>query len=430
VEFWQMTLPLATIPATAQRKIARRLLPFLSLVYVTAYIDRSNVGFAGLNMTRELHFSNEVFGFGAGIFFFGYCLLQIPGALLAQRWSARKWIAAVMIGWGLLASLTGFIQTSTQFNIIRFMVGLAEGGLFPAVVVYLTHWFRQEDRAKAVALFMAAIPVSNVVGGLVAGPLLRLHWLGVSSWRWLLILEGLPALIGGIATLFYLTDWPKDARWLSVDEREWIGEDLEREKHQKAMGHSHMNILQAFGKPLVLALAFSYFFTNVAGYGLIIWLPKMMQKFPGLTTGQVSLVASVPYLCAIPAMLIAGWNSDRTGERKWHAIIATVVGGVGLAISQVPGLSPLVVVAGFSIAAMGIMSYFPSFWALPTKLLSAGVAAATFGFINLIANLGGFVGPYAIGFLTDVTGTYVAGVLFLVASAIISGVILACLRVR
>ena len=180
----------------------------------------------------------------------------------------------------------------------------------------------------------------------------------------------------------------------------------------------------------MLALAFSYFFTNVAGYGLIIWLPKMMQKFPGLTTGQVSLVASVPYLCAIPAMLIAGWNSDRTGERKWHAIIATFVGGVGLAIGQVPGVSPLVVVAGFSIAAMGIMSYFPSYWVLPTKLLSAGVAAATFGFINLIANLGGFVGPYAIGFLTDVTGTYVAGVLFLVASAIMSGVILACLRVR
>jgi MFS transporter, ACS family, tartrate transporter len=277
---------------------------------------------------------------------------------------------------------------------------------------------------------MAAIPVSNAVGGLVAGPLLRLHWLGVSNWRWLLILEGIPALIGGIATLFYLTDWPQDARWLSVDEREWISDEIERENREKAQSHSHMSTLQAFGKPLVLALAFSYFFINVAGYGLIIWLPKMMQKFPGLTTGQVSLVASVPYLCAIPAMLIAGWNSDRTAERKWHAISAAFLGGAGLAISQIPGVSPLVVVAGFAIAAIGLMSYFPSYWALPTKLLSAGVAAATFGFINLVANLGGFVGPYAIGFLTDVTGTYVAGVLFLVASAIISGVILACLRVR
>jgi ACS family tartrate transporter-like MFS transporter len=260
--------------------------------------------------------------------------------------------------------------------------------------------------------------------------LLSLNWLGVSSWRWLLILEGIPALIGGVATLFYLTDWPKDARWLSEGEREWITEELERENREKEKGQPQMSILQAFGKPIVLALAFSYFSINVAVYGLVVWLPKMVQKFPGLTTWQVSLVVLIPYLCAIPAMLIAGWHSDRTGERKWHAVIAALVGAAGLAISQVPGVSPPVVVAGFSIAAMGIMSYYPCYWALPTKLLSAGVAAAAFGFINLIANLGGFVGPYAIGFLTDVTGSYVAGILLLVASAIISGVILASLRVR
>ncbi len=425
-----MTLPLAALPSTARRKIAARLLPFLSLVYVTAYIDRANVGFAGLDMTSELHFSNRVFGFGAGIFFLGYCLLQIPGAMLAQRWSASKWIAAVMIGWGLLASLTGLIQTSTEFNIIRFLLGLAEGGLFPAVVVYLTHWFRQEDRAKAVAVFMAAIPVSNAIGGLIAGPLLTLKWFGISSWRWLLILEGIPALIGGVATLFYLTDWPKDARWLSEGEREWITEELEREEREKEKEQPHISIMQAFGNTTVLALTFSYFSINVAGYGLVIWLPKMVQKFPGLTSWQISLVVSIPYLCAIPAMLITGWHSDRTGERKWHAIIATLFGAAGLAVSQVPSISPLVAVAGFSIAAMGIMSYYPSYWAMPTKLLSAGIAAAAFGFINLIANLGGFVGPYTIGFLTDLTGTYVAGVLLLVASAIISGLILACLRVR
>ncbi|HTW65069.1 MAG TPA: MFS transporter [Bryobacteraceae bacterium] len=426
----QMTHLLVTLPVTGRRKITRRLLPFLTLVYVTAQIDRANVGFAGLDMTRELHFSNEAFGFGAGIFFFGYCLLQIPGAVLAQRWSARKWIAAVMIGWGVLASLTGLIQTSTQFNVIRFLLGLAEGGLFPAVVVYLTRWFRQEDRAKAVALFMAAIPVSNAIGGLIAAPLLTLHWLGVSSWRWLLVLEGIPALIGGIATLLYLTDWPKDASWLSKDEQEWITAEIDRENREKEKGQPSLSILQVFGKPLVLALAFSYFSLNVASYGLVIWLPKMVQKFPGLTTWQVSLVVAIPYLCAIPAMLITGWHSDKTGERKWHAIIAALVGAAGLAISQIPGLIPLVAISGFSIAAMGMLSYYPGYWALPTKLLSAGVAAAAYGFINLIANLGGFVGPYAIGFLTDVSGTYVAGVLLLVASAILSGAILACLRVR
>ena len=425
-----MTATLANPAATAPRKIARRLLPFLCLIYVLAYIDRVNVGFAGLFMTRDLRFSNEVFGFGAGIFFVGYCLLQIPGGLLAQSWSARKWIASVMIAWGLLASLTGLIQTSTQFNIIRFLLGLAEGGFFPAVVVYLTHWFRQEDRAKAVAMFMAAIPASAVIGGPIAGLLLNLNWLGVTGWRWLLILEGLPAMLGGIATLLYLTDWPRDARWLSPAEREWIDEELDRENRTKANSQPRMSIPQALGNPLVLAFAFSYFCLNVATYGLVIWLPKMVQKFPGMTTWQVSLVASIPYLCGIPAMLIAGWHSDKTGERKWHASGAAFVGAAGLAISQIAGAGPSVVIAGFSIAAMGLYSYYPSYWALPTKLLSVGTAAAAFGFINLIANLGGFAGPYAIGFLTDLTGTYVAGVMLLVASAILSGVVLACLRVR
>ena len=419
----------AAAPATARHKIARRLLPFLCLIYITAYIDRVNVGFAGLDMTRELHFSNEVFGFGAGIFFFGLCLLEIPGAMLAQSWSARKWIAAIMIGWGILASLTGLIHTSTQFNVIRFLLGVAEGGFFPAVVVYLTHWFRREDRAKAVALFMAAVPVSNAIGSVIAGRLLILHWLGASGWRWLLILEGIPAVIGGIATLFYLTDWPKDARWLSEGEREWITDQLEREHCEKERGHPHTSILQALGSTLVLSLAFSYFCMNAAGYGLTIWLPKMVQKFPGITTWQVSLVASIPYLCAIPAMLIAGWNADRSGAHKWSAIIAAFVGAAGLAISQIPGASPAVVVAGFSIAAMGIMSYYPCFWTLPTKLLSAGVAAAAYGFITM-ANLGGFAGPYAIGLLTDLTGTYVAGILLLVASAILSGAVLVRLRTR
>jgi ACS family tartrate transporter-like MFS transporter len=405
------------------------LLPFLFLLYMTAYIDRVNVGFAGLDMTRELHFSNEVFGFGAGVLFFGICLLEIPGAMIAQNRSTRRWIAAIMIAWGILASLTGLIQTPTQFNIVRFLLGMAEGGFFPAVIVYLTHWFRQEDRAKAVALFIAAVPVSNVLGGVIAGSLLHLNWLGVSGWRWLLILEGIPALIGGIATLFYLTDWPKDAQWLSYYEREWIADELERENREKEICNSRMTVLQAFGNTRVLVLVLSYFCMNVAGYGLIIWLPKIVKNISGMTTSQASLVASIPYLCAIPAMIIVGSNADRTGQYKRHAIIAALVGAAGLAISQMSDVSPLVVIAGFSIAAMGIMSYYPCYWAIATKQLSAGVAAAVYGFINL-ANLGGFVGPYAIGFMTDLTGTHIAGIMLLVASAILSGIALACIRVR
>jgi MFS transporter, ACS family, tartrate transporter len=417
------------LPANARRKIARRLLPFLFLIYMTAFIDRVNVGFAGLEMTRELHFSNEVFGFGAGIFFFGLCLLEIPGAMLAHSWSARKWIAMIMVCWGILASLTGLIHTSTQFNVIRFLLGVAEGGFFPAVIVYLTHWFRKEDRAKAVALFMTAVPVSNAVGGLIAGGLLSVRWLGLSGWRWLLILEGLPALVGGVVALFYLTDRPRDAGWLNKDEREWIASELDRENREVEKKHARLTILQAFGNAFVLTLVSSYFLMNIATYGLTIWLPKMVQSFNGLTIRQVSFIATIPHLCAIPAMIFAGWNADRTGRHKRDAIIAALIGASGLAISQIPGASPSVVVGGYCIAEMGIMSYYPCYWALPSKLLSAGVAAAVFGFITM-ANLGGFAGPYAIGFLTDITSTHVAGVLMLVASAILSGVTLIRLRVR
>jgi len=425
-----LTPSVDTIAASARRKITRRLIPFLFLLYVTAFIDRVNVSFAGLDMTRELNFSNEVFGFGAGIFFFGYSLLEIPGAMLAQSWSARKWIASIMIGWGILAALTGLIHSAVEFNIIRFLLGLAEGGFFPAVVVYLTHWFRQEDRAKAIAMFMAAIPVSNAIGAPIAGLLLRLHWFGFSGWRWLLILEGIPAFLGGVATLFYLTDWPKDSRWLAPEERAWITRELDLEIREKQSVHRHMSILSALRQPIVLALALSYFLLNTSGYGLNIWLPKMVQKFPGLTTLQVSLICAIPYLCAIPAMLVTGWHSDRHGERKWHAAIATISAGAGLALSQVFAGIPALAVAGFAIAAMGVMSYYAPLWALPTQLLSHRTAAASFGFMNLIANLGGFAGPYMVGFLTDRTGTYVAGVLLLVSTAVLSGVVIMLLRER
>ncbi len=412
---------------TARRKIARRLLPFLFLIYATAFVDRVNVGFAGLDMTRELHFSNEVFGFGSGIFFFGLCLFEIPGALVAHRWSARKWIGWIMIFWGFLAALTGLIRTANEFSVIRFLLGAAEGGFFPAVIVYLTHWFRETDRGKAVALFMTAIPISSVAGGLIAGVLLNLHWLGLSGWRWLLILEGLPAVVCGVATLFYLTDRPADARWLSGPEKTWIAGELEREASAKVSEEGDFGLLQALTNRTVLLLVSAYFFVNVVGYGLIIWLPKMVQALHGLNLWQISLIASIPHVCAVPAMLVAGWSADRTGRHKWHAVAATAVAAAGLAMSQLPGISPTLVVVGFSIGEMGLMSFYPAFWTLPGKMLSPRAAAAATGLITM-ANIGGFVGPYAIGFMTDLTGTHAAGVLVLVASALLTGGSVACLR--
>ena len=424
-----VTLAISTPSVTARRKIARRLLPFLFLIYMTAFIDRVNVGFAGLDMTRELGFSNQVFGFGAGIFFVGLCLLEIPGAMVAHSRSARTWIAAIMIVWGTLAALTGLIHNATQFNVIRFLLGAAEGGFFPAVLVYMTHWFRQQDRAKAVALFMTAIPVSSATGGVIAGGLLGVHWLGYSGWRWLLILEGIPAVIFGMITLFYLTDRPKDAHWLSADEKAWISSELEREKKERETGQPEVSILRGLASATVIFLWAGYFFINMLAYGLNIWLPKMVQKLPGLTMWEVGLIASLPHLCAIPAMIVVGWNADRTGLHKRHAFIAGCVAAAGLLISQLPGVSGTIVVIGFCIAMMGNMSYYPCYWALPTKLLSARVAAAACGLIT-IANLGGFVGPYAIGFLNDHTGTQVAGMLLLVASSILAGTAVTFLRTR
>lgn len=410
------------------RKIERRLLPYLLFLYITAQIDRANVGFAGLRMTKELGFSNTVFGFGAGIFFFGYCLLQIPGAVLAEAWSARRWISIVLVAWGVVATGTGLIHSASQFTMARFLLGVAEGGFFPAVVVYLTHWFTNEQRAKAVAWFMAGIPLSSVIGAPISGLLLQVHWMGIASWRWLLVLEGLPALLAGIVTLFYLPDKPSDASWLSPDEREQISSELHRDSQGQSL--ARRNVSEMLRNPVVIAVTLSYFFLNTSAYGLQFWFPKIVQRLSGLGTLELSFVVAIPYLVSVPAMFACGWHSDKTGERRWHAALTAALGGSGLALSQLFNGSPFLALAAFTLATIGILSYYPPMWALPTQLLTKGTAAASYGFINLVANLGGFVGPYAVGFLTDRTGKYAAGVYALVATAFLSALIIVCARPR
>ncbi|MBE3123834.1 MAG: MFS transporter [Planctomycetes bacterium] len=393
------------------------------LLYVINFLDRVNIGYAALDMTRELGFSNEVFGFGAGIFFVGYVILQIPGTMLIELWSARKWIASILIVWGVLASLSGFIQNAQQFYGIRFFLGAAEAGFFPGMIVYLTHWYRPEDRAKATALFIAAIPISNILGAPLAGLLMKVHWLGYTGWRWLLILEGLPALVLGVVTLFYLTDRPEDAQWLRGDERRWLMAELSREKQAVKATGTQMTAWQALRDRQVILLALVYFFMTTSLYGLGLWLPKVVQKLSGFSTFQVALVAGLPYLAALPAMLVAGWHSDKTGERRLHCALPMLLAALGLGLSQLAGSSVVLAITMFAVAAVGIYAALAPFWSLPTLFLTETAAAAGIALINSVGNLGGFFGPYIIGFVSTRTGTYTVGMLYLVGAACVAGLL-------
>ncbi len=408
------------------RRVNRRLMPFLFLLYVVAFLDRVNVGYAGLDMTRELGFTNAQFGFGSGVFFIGYVLLEIPGTILVELWSARKWIARIMVTWGIVAAITGFIHTAPQFYWARFALGIAEAGFFPGVIVYLTHWYRNEDRAKAVAMFMSAIPVSQVIGAPFSALLIRIHWLGLPGWRWLLILEGVPAVIFGIMTLFYLTDRPRQAHWLPQPEREWLVAQLEAEKRVKTSG-PHVSVWRSLSSMSMILLTIGYFCGSVLQYGLGLWLPKILEKLSGLPSWEVTLVSAIPYLVSWPAMLLIGRHSDRTGERRWHTATPMFVATLGLVLSLATGSSVALGIVAFSIAAIGMNGRLPAFWALPTAFLGGTSAAACIGAINCIGNLGGFVGPYIVGYLSSAAG-YTGGVLALGGATLVGG--LAILAVR
>jgi ACS family tartrate transporter-like MFS transporter len=402
-------------------------MPFILLLYVVSYLDRFNVSLAGLQMSKELGFSDSVFGLGSGVFFIGYFLLEIPGAILAEVWSARKWIARILLTWGFLASATGFIHTTQQFYWIRFFLGIAEAGFVPGVLVYLSHWYRPADRGKAVALFFAGIPASQALGGPLAAVLLRIHWLGLGGWRWLLIVEGLPAVVLGIVTLFYLTDHPHQAKWLRPDEREWLAAELEREQASKVQG---ISVWRALADRRVLLLAAILFLGLNSNYGVSLWLPQMIQRLSTFDVSKVSLIASIPSLCSLPLMLLVGWHSDRTGERIWHTIVprllsassllvcffATATGQVWLSVSML------------LLATIGFYCAHPGFWPLPNVFLGRAAAAASLGLINSFGNLGGFLGPYMLGALSDRTGGFGPGLLYLAGCSCASGLLVLAVR--
>jgi ACS family tartrate transporter-like MFS transporter len=417
-----------SLETRTKRKITKRLMPFLILLFIMAYIDRVNVGYANLGgMSKELGFNPEIIGFGAGIFFIGYFLLEIPGTLIVENWSARKWLARIIISWGILAVLTGFIQNTTHFYVIRFLLGLAEAGFFPGIIVYLSHWFRYQDRAKAVAMFMTALPFANIFGSPISGFILGINWFGLSGWRWVFILEGIPAVILGIVTIYYLTDKPSQADWLEEEEKEWITAELEREKQAKK-AVKHYTILEAFQHRNVIILAAAYFCAVTAVYGFTFWLPEIIKRISGFSDQTVSLLGALPYCAGLVGMLIIGWSSDRRNERRRHTSFALITAGTGLFLSAVTSDFAFLAILMFCLAAVGLYSYLPSFWALPTAFLTESAAAASIGLINSVGNLGGFVGSYIPGYLTNKTGSHFSGVIYLSCSALVAAILILFVR--
>ncbi len=419
----------ADVGDRARRRIARRIVPFLFICYIIAYLDRVNVGYAALEMKNALGFSDDVFGRGAGIFFIGYFLLEIPGALLVERWSARRWFARIMITWGLITVLTAFVRGKSDFYIARILLGAAEAGFFPGIIVYLTHWFRYEDRAKAVAGFMAAIALSNVFGSPLAGWLLGVSWFGIEGWRWLFIVEGIPAVILGVITLAYLTDWPHQARWLPADEQRWIIDELEREKKAKKAVRSY-TVWQALRNRDVILLALLYFLAVAGHYGFILWQPTILKRASGLPNFTITILASLPFLSGVAAMMLNGWHSDRTGERRWHTALPLFLCAAAFLANLGSGSHLWATVVLFTLVGACLHAYLPSFWALPTLTLSESGAAASIGLINSVGNLGGFAGPFIVGYLSSRTGSFTPGLICLLGALFLSGVIVLMLRVH
>jgi len=413
----------------ARRRVAFRLLPFVFLIYVVNYIDRVNVSFANLRMSADLGFSDRVYGLGVGMFYLTYVLFEIPGAIIVERWSARKWIARIMISWGVVTILTGFVHSAVQFYAARFFLGLAEASFFPGMIVYLTHWFGLRDRCRAIACFYIAVPTASLIGSPLAGWLLGVHWWQLAGWRWLFILEGIPAVVLGVVTVFYLTDWPRQARWLRYDERHWLVSELQAELEAKKKLRDY-TILESFSDWRVLLLVAAYFLALSGALGTIYWIPTFVKRLSGFSDRAVTSLLIIPALIGIAGMLANGWHSDKSVERRLHAAIPLLVAGVMYALSILARHDFLLAISFLLLGSGSFLAYYPVFWSIPTMLLSESTAAAAFGLINSIGQLGGFAGPYVIGFLNDRTHSLTASFGFIALVYIAAASLILCLRIR
>ena len=410
-------------PATIQ-KLQVRLLPFLFALYVVAFIDRINLGFAALTMNRELAMTSQQFGFAAGIFFWGYFLFEIPSNLILHRVGARLWIARILITWGTIAALTGFVQSAHQLYVARFALGLAEAGYFPGIVLYLGYWFRQREKAQAIALILIGIPLASVIGAPISGFILdHVHWFGLSSWRWVLILEGVPAIAGAMLTYFLLPSRPSEAKFLTVDERSWVSDELEQEDRQKLKAQS-ISVVQTLVNLRVWHLACIGFGHGFATYGFSFWLPQILKSsLGGYSNSVVGFLVALPNLLGLIAMVIVSRHSDRTLERRYHMALSVGLAGISLLLLGAPR-SPFFFILLFSCVAVGAYSFLPVFFSVPGAFLTGFSAAAGIALVTSVANFGGFVGPYTLGLLRQKTGDSYsgltcAGIMYLLTASLV-----------
>jgi D-galactonate transporter len=419
------------LEAATYRKITIRLMPFLFLCYLLAYVDRVNLGFAKLQMQSDLALSDTVFGLGAGIFFIGYFLFEVPANMMLRRLGARRWIGPIMIVWGLVSACTAFVHGAYELYAVRFCLGIVESGFFPGVILYLTFWYTRTHRAKMVAAFMCAIPFSSVAASPVSGWILaRMSGAGgLSGWQWLFLTEGVPSLIAGVIALYYLPDGPHQASWLEPAERDLALRRLaEEEDLKRRAGAGAHRIRDVFRSRAVWLMCLIYFGVNAANYGLTFWMPQVIKETISADPRTIGWLLAVPWGCATVAMLIAGRHSDMTGERRWHTAAPILALSAALLLSAIPGIPGAARLAALTLATMGITCAYAVFWALPTSVLSGAAAAAGIAWINSVGNLSGFAGPYLVGFVRDRThGSMFLALMILSLAALIAG--LAALRV-
>lgn len=402
-------------------KVSLRLIPFLFLCYVVAYLDRVNVGFAKLQMLSDLKFSETIYGTGAGIFFIGYFFFEVPSNIILSKTGARVWITRIMVTWGIISSAMMFATSPTSFYVLRFLLGIAEAGFFPGIILYLTYWYPSRRRARIVALFMTAIALSGVVGGPLSGWIMQAlgginGWAG---WQWLFLLEGIPSLVMGVWVYFYLDDSIRHAKWLSEEEKQLLESEISSDQKTK---HS-LSLGQVFSSGKVWLLAVIYFTFIMGLYGVSFWLPQLIKATGVKDVLNVGLLTAIPYGVAAVVMVMMSRSSDTSGERRWHIAIAGILGGAGLIASAIYGNNTVIAMAALTLATAGILTTLPLFWTLPTAFLGGTAAAAGIAMINSIGNLAGFASPYLVGAIKDATHSTANGMYMLAASLFVGALL-------